>query len=438
MNPSTRNEFFKYVSFNILGMLGISCYILADTFFIANGIGADGLAALNLAIPIYSFIHGSALMLGIGGATKFTIAKQQNEHYRADSFFTHSILTAVFVAAAFGVFGLFCSESLTRFLGADEILFPMTNIYLKVILLFAPFFIMNEVLMAYVRNDGAPALAMTAMVCGSLANIVLDYIFIYTFRMGILGAVLATGTAPIVSMLILIKRLKSKSRGFHMVKCPLQFKMIGDTAILGFPALVTEFSAGSVMIIINTLILSESGNIGIAAYGIIANIAIVTSAIFTGFAQGSQPLISSAHGKEDRDSIREYLRLSVVGIVVLALVLYAIIALLAAPIAALFNSSNDPQLQSMAEQGLVLYFTSLLFTGLNIILASFFTATDTPMPAHCISLLRGLLLVIPIAFAFAHLWGLNGIWLTVPVTELVTAVIAFLILKKHNKHQLRC
>ena len=118
-------------------MLGISCYILADTFFIANGIGAEGLAALNLAIPIYSFIHGCALMLGTGGATKFVIAQCQGEHRRANIIFTNSIKIGMIFALIFICSGLFLSEALTTFLKADAALWDMTNTYLKIILLFS-------------------------------------------------------------------------------------------------------------------------------------------------------------------------------------------------------------------------------------------------------------------------------------------------------------
>ena len=425
--------FIKYITLNVLGMVGISCYILADTFFVANGVGANGLAALNLAIPIYSFVHGCALMFGIGGATKYSIAKSQGEHSRANLIFTNTFAASVVCSLLFALVGIFFSQSLTSLLGADSELFEMTNIYLKVILLFSPFFMLNELLLAFVRNDSAPALAMTAMISGSVANIILDYIFIYPFQMGIFGAVLATGIAPIISMLILsVHKLKRRNQ-FHLIKFVLKSKYIAETVILGFPSLVTEVSAGIVMIVFNILILDLSGNIGVAAYGIIANIALVTTAIYTGIAQGVQPLVSDAYGKGNAKIIEIYKKYAFLTIAVVSLIIYAGISLFHREIAALFNSEQNLQLQKIAEHGLLIYFTSIPFVGFNIVISTFFTSTNHPMPENIVSLLRGLMIVLPIAYIFSILFGLTGIWMTVPVTELLTAFIGLCFHSKHKK-----
>lgn len=210
-NPSCFKEFVRYSFFSVLGMLGISCYILADTFFVSSGLGTTGLAALNLAIPVYNFIHGSGLMLGMGGATKFSICKSQKDNRNANIIFTNTISLAFIFALVFVITGLLLSNPLTSLLGGDTETFTMTNTYLKWLLLFAPAFIMNDVLLCFVRNDGKPQLSMLAMLTGSFSNIVLDYIFIFPLQMGIFGAVLATGFAPVISIVILSRHwLKKK------------------------------------------------------------------------------------------------------------------------------------------------------------------------------------------------------------------------------------
>lgn len=165
-------EFIQYVALNILGMIGLSCYILADTFFVSNGLGSNGLTALNLAIPIYSFIHGSGLMLGMGAATKYSVFRGQKEYQDANKTFTNVICLTAVLAALFTLVGAFLSEKLTSVLRADSEVFDMTKTYLQVILLFAPAFMMNDVLICFVRNDGNPKLSMTAMLTGSLSNII--------------------------------------------------------------------------------------------------------------------------------------------------------------------------------------------------------------------------------------------------------------------------
>lgn len=164
-------EFFRYVLLNICGMIGLSCYILADTFFISNSLGANGLTALNLAIPIYSFIHGCGMMTGMGGATKYSIYRGQKEYKNADQTFSNTICIMSILAVIFVLTGIFFSEKLTILSGADRDIFPMTKTYLQVILLFAPAFMANDTLICFVRNDGNPKLSMIAMLTGSLSTL---------------------------------------------------------------------------------------------------------------------------------------------------------------------------------------------------------------------------------------------------------------------------
>lgn len=267
-------EFLRYVTLNICGMVGLSCYILADTYFIAKGLGANGLAALNLAIPVYSFIHGSGLMLGMGGATKYMIFRGQEKQEHADKTFSNVLcLTAIF-AAAFMFIDIFLAGALISALGADSEIFGMTKTYLQILLIFAPAFLLNNALLCFVRNDGNPRLSMAAMLTGSLANIVLDYILIFPLHLGILGAVLATGFSPAISMCILSRHWVTKKNHFHIRKLQLSKDLTKTTLSLGLPSLVTEIASGIVMIAFNFIILGLLGNIGVAAYGIVANLSL--------------------------------------------------------------------------------------------------------------------------------------------------------------------
>ena len=313
--------------------------------------------------------------------------------------------------------GLFLSPQITALLGADSQVAAMTQTYLKMILLFAPAFILNDILVCFVRNDGNPRLSMLAMLGGSMANILLDYVFIFPLGMGIFGAVLATGLAPLISIAIMSGHWMGKNKGFHLAKTEIQ----GQTALLilslGFPSLITEVSSGIVIIVFNVIILGLKGNVGVAAYGVIANLSLVVISIFTGIAQGMQPLISSAYGRGDSARIRGILRYGLAAAVFISLTLYAGICWGAAPITAVFNSENNLKLQEIAEYGLRLYFTGIPAAGLNIILSIFFTSTEQAVPAHIISLLRGMVLIIPIAFFLSGLWGMTGVWLAFPATE---------------------
>ncbi len=432
-NQNILKNFIKYSLSNVLGMVGLSCYILADTYFIATGVGADGLAALNLAIPAYSFIHGISMLLGIGGVTKYAIFKSQKFDNKANGIFTDTIFLALIISLIFMGIGYFYSDSIARFMGADKEIFDMTNTYLKVMLLFTPLFIINEILMCFVRNDSYPRLAMIAMLVGSFSNIILDYIFIFEFKLGIFGAVLATGVSPIISMLLISSHFIRKNNNFHLVKDKIKMTAIKSIFSLGIPSLITELSAGVIMIVFNLIILNLEGNIGVAAYGVIANISIVVTAIFAGIAQGIQPLITSAYGNNEVQTIKKIVKYAMVTMASLSVMIYASTVIFADPITMIFNSENNKKLQEIATTGLKIYFTSGIFIGFNIIISMYFTSTDNPAPAQIISLVRGFFLILPLALLLSMSFGIIGVWITVPLTEAIVAFLALFYITKKKR-----
>lgn len=420
--------FLRYITQNVLGMIGLSCYILADTFFIANGLGTRGLAALNLAIPIYSFVNGCGLMLGIGGAAKYSIFKGQADKKNSEKVFPNTIYLAVMFSVFFMLTGLIFSRNITSLLKADAEIFEMVNIYLKMILLFAPCFIMNDVLLCFVRNDGSPGLSMTAMLLGSLSNIILDYIFIFPLHMGIFGAVLATGFAPLISMCILSRHWFTGKNQFHMKWIHFSPRLAVQALSLGFPSLITEAASGIVIIIFNTIILGLEGNTGVAAYGVIANLSLVVTSVYTGIAQGMQPLTSRAYGHNNTNEMKQFLRYAFSISLLLSFPVYLSIFLFAAPITGLFNSEQNLPLQQTAVTGLRLYFTAVPFAGINIILSMYFSSAEKALPAQTISLLRGLFLIIPAAFLLSYFAGMTGVWLSYPVIEGLVALLGIIML----------
>ena len=429
-------DFAKYVSLNVMGMIGLSCYILADTFFVSKGLGADGLTALNLAIPIYSFIHGSGLMIGMGGGTRYSIRKSQKDHGAANRTFTHALYLAAIFAVIFVTVGLLFAGDIVYLFGARENVYTMSRTYLRVILLFAPAFLLNNVLLCFVRNDGAPQLSMAAMLGGSFSNVILDWVFIFPCGMGIFGAVFATGLAPIISMIILSPHFLRKKNQFHPVKCRPQARQAVWIISSGVPSLVTEVSSGVVMIVFNSIIMNLSGNVGVAAYGVIANLSLVIIAIYTGVAQGIQPLMSQSFGRKDYGAIRTFLRCAMITMAVFSIVIYLIVFFGASPLTAIFNSEGDAMLQAIAEDGLRLYFIACPFAGFNIIISIYFTSTERPLPAHVISLLRGFIVIIPMAFLLSVLGKIHGGWCAFPVTEALVAVIGMILFRRFQKNKI--
>lgn len=432
---SCMRDFARYTILSVLGTLGVSCYILADTFFVSKGLGTNGLTALNLAIPVYNFIHGTGLMLGMGGATKFSVCKSQDKAGEVNQIYTNTIYLALFFSVLFVLPGLAFSNQLAILLGADTSVLEMTNTYLRWLLIFAPAFILNDVLLCFVRNDGSPQISMIAMLIGSFSNIILDYIFIFPMGMGIFGAIFATGLSPVISIIMMLPHWLKKKNTFYFVKTKMRKDIIKQELSLGFPSLIAQISSGIVMITFNAIILKLAGNTGVAAYGVVANISLVIVAVYTGIAQGIQPLVSTFYGIGDNRQAATVLKYAVVTMLSASVIVYLVIFVFAHSITAVFNSENNMELQQISVTGLKLYFISIPFVGYNIILATFFTSIEKALPAHILSILRGLVLIIPMAFLLSALWEMTGVWLAYPITEFLIALMGFAIYKYMNKQK---
>lgn len=432
-NRHPLKEYSKYVAFNVLGMAGISCYILADTFFVSRALGAQGLAALNLALPIFNVIRGIGLMMGMGGATRYSILRGQKEPEHANRVFSVVAAATFLCSLLFVGAGLLFSGQIAMAFGASGSVLGTTSVYLKVLCCFAPFFMMNDMMICFIRNDGDPNLSMAAMVIGSLANILLDYVFIFPCGLGIFGAALATGMSPMIGLCLASLHWTRRPHALRFVRSRDAFSAktaagtLKISAALGFPSFITELSSGIVILVFNLLILDLAGNTRVAAYGVIANISLVVIAIYTGIAQGIQPLMSRAFGEGKMALVRKYLHYALWTIAAASVVIYGIVFFLADGITAIFNSEGNADLQAIAVTGLKLYFLAIVFAGTNISLAMYFTSTNQALPAHVISLMRGLLLIVPAAFLLAKLLGLSGVWLSFPVTEGLVFLMAAII-----------
>lgn len=425
--------FLKYTAFNILGMIGFSCYILADTVFVARGVGTSGLAALNLAIPLYSIISGLGLMIGIGGATRYAIARGSKDKELQDGIFTQAFFFTIIVSVILVIFGFFLSESIAAAFCNDLKIERMMSDYLKTIFVFTPMFAVNNVVNCFVRNDNNPKLAAAAMMAGSLSNIILDFVFIFPCNMGLFGAALATGIAPVVGLLVLSVHFIQKKNGFFLKKEKLHLQTIMDISKIGASSLIGELSSGIVIAVFNTMVLRLAGTIGVAAYGIIANVALVVISIFNGMAQGMQPIISDNYGKQKFENVKKTYHYGLVMAIITAILIYTITFLFEEPIISIFNKENSEQLAQITRDGMKIYFAAFFFSGINIVSTAYFSAVDKPIQAFTISILRGFVVIVPIIILFALLFQLNGVWISMPTAEIMVFIVTLIILNMERK-----
>ena len=428
----TKKEFAKYVSLNILGMVGMSCYILADTYFISKAQGTLGIAALNLVLPVYNIIYGIGDMIGIGSAIRYSITKEMKNN-NAELYPFNAIAFTTMFGLVFTIIGLFVPEKFLLLLGADNAIIMTGKEYTRIFMMFGPIFMWNMVANAYCRNDGAPIVAMLSTLISSLFNIIFDYILMFPLGMGMKGAALATALSPVLGIAICMIHFLSKKSNVKLKICVPSFKRLLCLCQVGVSAFVGNVSAGVITMTFNYIILSIVGNTAVAAYGVIANIALVIVAVFNGLSNGSQPLISHNYGAGKYDNVKILKKLSFIVALALSFILYTIIFLSTDTLISIFNSENNHELYNYAHLGVRLYFIGIIFASVNIVGASFFSATNEAKNASIISILRGFVLIVFFAVTLAKLFGLNGVWLSYAVGEAVTTLVMlvlFLLLKR--------
>ena len=411
-------EFAKYVSQNVFAMIGMSCYILADTFFISKAVGANGITALNLVLPLYNLIFAIGSMIGVGSAIKFAIAKNQkesNKHYFFNAMFFTTVFGIIFMAI-----GILAPEKLVELLGGSREIVAVGAPYTKIFMAFAPLFMA----------------ASTATVLSSLFNIVMDWVLMFPLKMGMQGAALATALSPVVGCAICCFHFASKKNTICFKPCVPSIIKLFNCAKLGVSAFVGEFSSGVITVAFNMVILKLVGNIGVASYGVVANISLVAVSVFNGVAQGSQPLISKYYAKGDKKDLEKIITLGTVTCLCLAGIIIAVINIFAAPIANVFNSEHIEELTAYAVKGLRIYFVGFIFAGLNIFLSLAFSSMSKAIPAFVISIMRGFVVILASVFLLAYLFNMTGVWLAFPLAEAITFIISLAFLaniKKKNE-----
>ena len=422
-------QFFKYVSQNIFGLLGTSCYILADTYFIAQAAGTDGVTLLNLCLPIYNLIFAFGSMIGLGAATRYAILRAQGDA-RAQRYFSNAIFSVCILAVPFMLVGIFRPDGLLRLMGGDADIVALGMNYARIFLMFTPFFMCNYVVASFVRNDGDPSLAMVATLSGSLFNVVFDYIFIFPMGLGLPGAALATAISPILSIAVCSAHFIKKSNTITFVRKAPSVRLLAQSCQLGISGFVGELSSGVTTTVFNLLLLRLAGNVAVAAYGVVANFALVATAIFNGVAQGAQPLVSQCYGKNEMAGARKLLLLGCGTALGLAALLYGVVFGYTDALTALFNSESSALMAAFAHSGMRIYFVGYFFAGCNIVAAGYLGAVNRPAEASITSLCRGMVAIVVCSLVLSALFGMNGVWAAFPVSEAITLALTVFLLKQ--------
>lgn len=423
LQGSVGKTYLSYLLPTVIGMLTNSVYCLVDVIFIGTYTGGQGLAALNIAMPVFTIYSSIGLLLGVGGATAISVLIGQGEKQGVDQMFTLTVFLSLAIGLAATLAGLLGMEPFAVALGATPELLPDVLDYLFPIQLATVPYILNNTMQVLIRADYNPKLVMAATVTGNALNILLDWVFVGLCGFGLTGAATSTAIGPCAALAILSFHYICRKHSFHFVRKFFHWQMLRRIFKNGLGTFILEFSAGIVIVWFNYALLRVSGQDAVAIYAVISNIAYVGKGIFNGISQAAQPLISVNYGAAQFRRLKQSLRAALFAATVFAAICFGLILLFPEPVVGAFIGDSR-QLLEPGVHAARLYFTSLLFTAVNSVLMYYFQSAENIRLTMFIALLRGFVLIAAGLCIFPPLLGENGIWLTITFAEAGTLLAA--------------
>lgn len=423
-------QYGKYLFPTLIAVLSNSLYCIVDVYFISSGSGNMGIAALNIAMPIFTIYSAVGLLFGFGSATLMSIADGKKDKQEKNEAFTLGIFFMVSIGLLITIYTVIFPVSFARMLGASDLLLPYVLAYLKPICISSIPFILMYSLSILLRSDHNPKLAMYALMIANIFNIIMDYVCVEIFEWGIFGAAFATSLSPIVSVSISLLHFKKTDR-VHFTKNFWKPDLIKRMFNAGAGSGAMELSTGIIIFIFNLVILYISDEMYLAAYGIITNIAYVIKGILNGFAQAAQPMISYYHGAKKYNYSKYIFYVSLFSCTLFSMILYLLFLLFSKAVCIPFADGNM-DLILIASHGVKLYFSSLVFTCINVMIMNYLQATEQGKTASFMAVGRGFVFILLSILILVPFIEMDGIWLSVCSSEILCLIISVLYLKNND------
>lgn len=421
--------FVKYSIPSVIAMVVFSVYIVVDGIFVGNVIGSKGLSAVNIAMPFFGVAMAIGIMVAIGGGTITSIELGKGDRSAARRTFSLAFYTLIIITLLLSIFTVIFAPTIARILGANEELVPLVVEYLVSLCLFLATFVGSSYLSNGLRVMGKPNHAMLADIISSVLNIVLDYIFIVKFGLGLAGAGFASGIAFTIGFLFALSQYFKKDSILKFCKVKFNFKKIIRIFYNGSSEGITQFAVAFSNYIFNIVLMIRIGEMGVSAFSIILYVASLVTAVFSGICNGISPIISFNYGANYKERINKILKMAIITITILG-VFSTVLMIFGGEILISMFTEGDKELIKLTTEATNLYSIAFVFNGLNILASAYFTALEDAKTSAIISVLRGVLLIIAFIIILPMILGDAGIWLTIPASELVTVIIAIKYMKK--------
>ncbi len=425
----------KYSVPAIIGMMVNALYNMVDRMFIGNipGVGPMAITGLGVTMPIVSILVAFGTLVGVGATTKISIKLGAGEKDEAERIVGNAISFALIISLALTVIGLVFSNPILTLFGASESTLSYAKAYMNVILLGTVFCILSMVFNNIIRGDGNPKLSAIIMTVGCVTNIVLDAVLIFGFNMGIQGAAIATIISQAITAVWGFSYyMRGKSQlEFKKENLKLNGHVIAGICAIGMAPCAMQLANSMVQIISNTALKNHGGDLAIGAMATIASIGMLFVMPAYGLVQGMQPIVGFNYGAKKYDRAKKALKLSVALTTILFVIGTLIIQFAPEVLVGIFN--KDAELMSITVNGLRKYAFALSVIGVSIVGTNYIQSIGKAKMATLLSLLRQVILLIPLITILPNFYGLDGVWYAQPISDTLAAVITGIVLLRELK-----
>lgn len=432
----TYKKLLRFVLPSIVMMIFTSIYGVVDGLFVSNYVGKTAFAAVNLIMPFLMAISALGFMIGTGGSAIVAKTLGEGKKKPANEYFSMLVYLTLIGGIVLSALGILFSPRIARGLGADGVLLTNCVLYARITLLSMPAFMLQNVFQSFFVTAEKPKLGLGIIVIAGVTNMVLDFLLVGVFQIGLAGAAFATVTSECIGGLFPILYFARKNSSLlKLGRTHFNGKIFLCACGNGSSELMTNLSSSIVNSLYNIQLMNLAGENGVAAFGTIMYVNFIFIAIFLGYSIGSAPLVSYHYGADNHDELKNLFGKSLRLIGIWGLMLFILAQLIARPLAAIFVG-YDADLFSMTQNGFRIYCIAYLINGFNIYGSSFFTALNNGLISAAISFLRTLVFQLAAVLLLPLLLGINGIWSAVAVAELLTLglTVTFFVRNRKKYH----
>lgn len=422
---SIRKLLFKFSVPAIIAMMVNALYTVVDRMFIGRipEVGALAMSGVGMTMPIVCVIMGVGMLIGVGAAASISIKLGQQKRDTAEKILGNAFTLSIGASIIISILGIMFSEDILSILGASPQTLMYAKQFINIILLGTTFNMVGFSLNQCIRSDGNPKIAMVTMLIGAITNIILDPIFIFTFGWGIQGAALATILSQAVSAIWIIGYFKSGKSSLKLKKenMKLNTRLVKTIFAIGMAPCAMQIAASLVQVVSNRSLITYGGDVAAGAMAVISSVTMVFLMPLFGMNQGSQPIVGYNFGAKKYGRVKKAVKYPVIMATIIVTVGWILIQTFPEMFIKMFN--NDETLVSVATNGIKIYLCMLPFIGFQIICANYFQATGKAKIAMFLSLLRQVILLIPLMIVLPKIWGLNGVWIAGATSDFLSSIV---------------